>query len=108
MSAFATFLPSEGEESDGTEEGRGRNEAEQNNEEPSDEEMADEEEAPAHTALAPTIEVGSLEWMDTTYGWIQPMLIVSVTVFILRCTVQFVLTCCMQYGPLYGCSYLLA
>ena len=23
--------------------------------------------SPAHTALAPTIEIGSLEWMDTTH-----------------------------------------
>jgi len=36
------------------------------------------------------------------------MLTVSVTVFILRCTVPFILTCCMQYGLLYGCSYLFA
>jgi len=40
-------------------------------------------------------------------GWIRRILTVSVTDFILRCTVPFVLTCCMRYGPLYGCSYFL-
>jgi hypothetical protein len=36
------------------------------------------------------------------------MFTVSITALILRHTVPFVLTCAMQYGPLYGCSYLLA
>jgi len=44
MSAFAGFLPSEGEESDGAEEGSSMNESEQSNE-PFDEAMDDEEEA---------------------------------------------------------------
>jgi hypothetical protein len=36
------------------------------------------------------------------------MITVSITALILRCTVPFVLTKVMQYGLLYGYSYLLA
>ncbi len=52
--------------------------------------------------LPPQLELGVLN------GWICHMFTVSVTALILRYRVPFVLTCIMQYGPLYGCSYLLA
>jgi hypothetical protein len=41
-------------------------------------------------------------------GYIVAMFTVSITALILRRTVPFLLTCVMQDGPLYGCSYLLA
>jgi hypothetical protein len=56
----------------------------------------------AHTALAPRLELGVLN------GWICHMFTVSITALILRCTLPFILTCVMWYGPLYGCSYILA
>jgi hypothetical protein len=50
----------------------------------------------------PQLELGVLN------GWMCHMFTISVTALILRHTVPFVLTCVMRYGPLYGCSYLLA
>jgi hypothetical protein len=41
-------------------------------------------------------------------GYIICLLYPLLSALILRHTVPFVLTCVMQYGLLYGCSYLLA